>query len=477
MLAALAFRGRRRSGVPPRTARGRASPRGRRGGCCGTSRRGTSSRARISRASSSSTWAPSARCWASRWASSRPTAAACTRARASASRARAGRSSSTSGSSTRSAVRAPAAARRAALAAARRAGANGGTRKAPVTLFSDPRPHVGSLPLEGGGRAARPHREGGARLRRHEAVRLDPRAARHRSRARRRDRRLIPRAEEARGRRSRARVRGALRRGDGRGARGRAGPRARGRRERDRSRAHEGRPRRGALPVRGVAPSPSASPSPAPTADVAGAALEIKHTLRVPATAPPTTPYWLDAPPEAGLYHAAAKLIGAPENEPALRVTFGLTIAGRAFVIERAVHYKWTDPVMGERTRPVEITPAVSVRPDSTVLMFPRRGTARARRALERGRVGRRGRRAARRVPAGWLVEPAAAPFLARPEGRRRDGDLPRAARGQGARGRASCASRPRWPVRRTCAASSRSTTSTSRSRPGSPTPTCASCP
>src|SRR5450432_4101260 len=110
---------------------------------------------------------------------------------------------------------------------------------------------------------------------------------------------------------------------------------------------------------------------PSPTADAAGAALEIKHTLRVPATESPTTPYWLDAPPEAGLYHAAAKLIGAPENEPALRVSFGLTIAGRAFVIERSVQHKWTDPVMGERTRPVEIMPAVSVRLDSPVLMFP----------------------------------------------------------------------------------------------------------
>jgi len=135
---------------------------------------------------------------------------------------------------------------------------------------------------------------------------------------------------------------------------------------------------------------PVAAPRPTP----AGAALEIKRTIRVPVTEPATTPYWLEAPPEPGLYRVAdARLIGAPENEPALRVAFGLTIAGRTFTVVRAVRYKWTDPVMGERHRPVTVTPLVSVRPDASVLMFPDAGPRALVRAPGRRRARRRGRR------------------------------------------------------------------------------------
>jgi hypothetical protein len=152
-------------------------------------------------------------------------------------------------------------------------------------------------------------------------------------------------------------------------------------------------------------------PVAAPTSEAAGATLEVKRTIRVPAGAPPTTPYWLDAPPEAGLYRVAdAKLIGAPENAPALSVAFGLTIGGRAFTIERAVQCKWTDPVMGERYRAVEITPVVSVRPDASVLMFPDASPRALSVRLVAGAPGVAGvvRPA---PPAGWAVEPATAPF------------------------------------------------------------------
>jgi hypothetical protein len=157
-------------------------------------------------------------------------------------------------------------------------------------------------------------------------------------------------------------------------------------------------------------------PVAAPTQAAAGAALEIKRTIRVPASEPPTTPYWLDAPPEAGLYRVAdPKLIGVPENDPALRVIFGLSIAGRPFTIERAVQYKWTDPVMGERYRSVEIVPGVSVRPDTSLLMFPDASSPTlAWRSLAVRLVAGAPNiagvlRPAR--PAGWAVEPAAAAF------------------------------------------------------------------
>ena len=41
-----------------------------------------------------------------------------------------------------------------------------------------------------------------------------------------------------------------------------------------------------------------------------------------------TTPYWLETPPDAGLYHAAPALIGLPEHASPAEVTFGFTIGG-----------------------------------------------------------------------------------------------------------------------------------------------------
>ena len=147
------------------------------------------------------------------------------------------------------------------------------------------------------------------------------------------------------------------------------------------------------------------------TTAAAGAPLDTKQTLHVPTNAPPSTPYWLDAPPTAGLYRVAdPKMIGAPESEPSLRATFALTIGGRAFTVTRAVEYKWTDPVMGERTRPVEITPLVSVRPDAGVLMFPDAGPRPLSVHLVAGAPGVTGV-VRPDLPPGWTVEPASAPF------------------------------------------------------------------
>jgi hypothetical protein len=133
--------------------------------------------------------------------------------------------------------------------------------------------------------------------------------------------------------------------------------------------------------------------------------------VRVPVDRAPTTPYWLDAPPEAGLYRVAdPALIGAPESPPALAVTFSLAIAGRPFSFTRAVTYKWTDPVMGERHRPVEVTPLVSVRPETSVLMFPDASPRVLAVRLAAGAPNVAG--AARlELPAGWTAEPTSAPF------------------------------------------------------------------
>jgi len=145
--------------------------------------------------------------------------------------------------------------------------------------------------------------------------------------------------------------------------------------------------------------------------DGAGKAFELKQTIHVPADRAPTTPYWLDAPPAAGVYRTPdARDVGAPESPPALVATFELALGGRTVSFDRPVTFKWTDPVMGERSRAVEITPAVSVRPDTSVLMFPDAAPRTFSVRLVAGAPGVAGvvRPA---PPAGWAVEPATAPF------------------------------------------------------------------
>ena len=150
---------------------------------------------------------------------------------------------------------------------------------------------------------------------------------------------------------------------------------------------------------------------PAPAGGGAAAPVEVKRTLRAPADTPPSTPYWLEAPADGGLYHVAGRaLVGLPESLPAAEVGFSFTIAGRPIAVRRAIAYKWTDPVAGERYRPLEVTPLVSVRPDTALLMFPG-GVARSVTVkLTAGAPSVTGRLAPE-APPGWIVEPAAAPF------------------------------------------------------------------
>jgi LmbE family N-acetylglucosaminyl deacetylase len=179
----------------------------------------------------------------------------------------------------------------------------------------------------------------------------------------------------------------------------------------NRSPAANGRPIRPTATAAGAVTFAEKQPIAGQQAEGAAKPFELKRTIQVPAEHAPTTPYWLARAPEAGLYGTPeARDVGAPESPPALVVTFGLTIGGRELSYTRPVSYKWTDPVMGERTRAVEITPVVSVRPDASVLMFPDAGPRGLAVRLVAGAADVAGvvRPA---PPAGWAVEPATAPF------------------------------------------------------------------
>lgn len=96
-----------------------------------------------------------------------------------------------------------------------------------------------------------------------------------------------------------------------------------------------------------------------------------KHHEKLPATAPYSNPYWLNEKHSIGMYTVRdPQLIGKPENGPAARVLFDLTINGMNLPVERGVIYKYTDPVKGEVYRPFEILPPATVNLSEKVYVF-----------------------------------------------------------------------------------------------------------
>ena len=95
-------------------------------------------------------------------------------------------------------------------------------------------------------------------------------------------------------------------------------------------------------------------------------------TAELPATAQPTTPYWLRQPAQGGLYALPDRAaLERPVDPPAIRVKVALQIQGVQLQVQRAVRYLWTDPVRGERTRAVEVAPPVTATPDRPVVVVP----------------------------------------------------------------------------------------------------------
>lgn len=96
-----------------------------------------------------------------------------------------------------------------------------------------------------------------------------------------------------------------------------------------------------------------------------------KRKQKLPADLPYSNPYWLNEKHEIGLYTVRNRaLIGRPENDPATKVTFQISIQDLNFKTERNLVYKYTDPVKGEVYRPFEVLPPVTVNIPEKVFVF-----------------------------------------------------------------------------------------------------------
>jgi LmbE family N-acetylglucosaminyl deacetylase len=96
-----------------------------------------------------------------------------------------------------------------------------------------------------------------------------------------------------------------------------------------------------------------------------------KRRQKLPSDAPYSNPYWLNEKHEPGLYTVKnPSLIGRPENDAAAKVIFNISIDDLNFKVERALVYKFTDPVKGEIYRPFEILPPLTINIPEKVFVF-----------------------------------------------------------------------------------------------------------
>lgn len=96
-----------------------------------------------------------------------------------------------------------------------------------------------------------------------------------------------------------------------------------------------------------------------------------KHKETIPASTQFSNPYWLNQKHSEGLFTVHdQQLIGKPENDPALKVLFDITIGDLSLQVERGVIYKTADPVKGEIYRPFEVLPPATVNLSERVYVF-----------------------------------------------------------------------------------------------------------
>ena len=108
-------------------------------------------------------------------------------------------------------------------------------------------------------------------------------------------------------------------------------------------------------------------------------------------------------------------LAGLPEEPAPLEAELVFAFGSESITAHRPVAYKWTDPVIGERYRRLEILPAVTVNPGNGLLLFPD-PSPRPLEVTVRSVRGASGTLALE-LPPGFSAEPPSAPFTVKAGG------------------------------------------------------------
>lgn len=114
-----------------------------------------------------------------------------------------------------------------------------------------------------------------------------------------------------------------------------------------------------------------------PAALASGALLTRRFAVTVPRDAPPTAPYFLRRPRAGGLYdwsEASAAVRGEPFDPPLLTAEVELSVLDAPVHLGREVTYRYNDQAYGEIRRPLRVVPAVDVRLEPDMVIWPANG-------------------------------------------------------------------------------------------------------
>ncbi|MDF7810355.1 PIG-L family deacetylase [Hymenobacter sp. YC55] len=144
-----------------------------------------------------------------------------------------------------------------------------------------------------------------------------------------------------------------------------------------------------------------------------------KNQLELSVPAETSQPYWLKKAGTTGMYSIptfsedgsqANILVGQPENFPVLTVPYEIRTAASSYTIRIPVQYKSTDPVEGEKYRPLAVVPPVAVNIGGRAYVFAENQPKTVPVTLRAGKAGVKGTLALT-LPKGWKAEPASIPF------------------------------------------------------------------
>ncbi len=100
--------------------------------------------------------------------------------------------------------------------------------------------------------------------------------------------------------------------------------------------------------------------------------------VEIPATARPTQPYFLDRSLIGAQYDwstTTAATRGQLFGPPVLRAWVAVTVLGADVVLEREVSYRYNDQAIGEIRRPVRVVPAVDIKLNPRLVVWPSGGS------------------------------------------------------------------------------------------------------
>lgn len=123
-----------------------------------------------------------------------------------------------------------------------------------------------------------------------------------------------------------------------------------------------------------------------------------------------SSPYWLENKGTVGMYEAPESLIGFPKAPATETLIFELQIGNQTISFERAIVYKFNDPVKGEVYRPLEVLPEVTSSIPEKVLIFADNKSRSVEVIVRAGKDEVNGK-VALQHPDGWKVSPTSHNF------------------------------------------------------------------